>query len=62
MPNPRKEGTFFNMKMSQDLYDRLAEYCEVTGIPKTTVVEKALRGYLDKAEEDSHILEKYSNK
>ena len=56
MPTPKKAGTYFNMKMEQELYDRMTAYCSSTGVPKTTVVEKALKAYLDEAETDQRML------
>ena len=55
MPRAKKEGTYLNIKLRQDLYDRLCEYCEESGMPKTTVTEKALEQYLDKKMKDDNI-------
>ena len=43
----KKDGEFVNVKVEQSLVDRLNQYVAETGFPKTVVVEKALRMYLD---------------
>lgn len=53
MPRAKKEGTYLNIKLRQDLYDRLCEYCEESGMPKTSVTEKALDQYLRERLDDT---------
>ena len=48
MPRPKKDGEFFNCYLRKDLMDMLNKYSEESGIPKTTIVEKALDEYLKK--------------
>ena len=48
MAKPKKNGHYYNIYMDSELYDRLAKYNAETSIPKTAVMEKALRLYLDK--------------
>lgn len=45
MSRERKEGTYLNIKLEQSLYDKLSQYSKETGIPKTTITEKALDAY-----------------
>ena len=47
MAKPKKNGHYYNTYMDSELYDRLTKYNAETSIPKTAVVEKALRLYLD---------------
>lgn len=42
-----KHATYY---ISTEVLVLLDKYCEDTGIPKTTIVEKALKAYLDKKE------------
>lgn len=43
---PCKPHKPFSMKMKEEVYEKLTEYSEKTGIPKTTVVEKAIEAYV----------------
>ena len=43
MVRAKKEGQFLNTKLPQDIFDKVTEYSERTRIPKTAVVEMALR-------------------
>lgn len=44
----RKESEHFSAKIEKTIFDRLADYSDTTGIPKTRVVEQALNMYLDR--------------
>ena len=43
----KKDGKFFNLYMNKHLLERLDKYGEESGYTKTTIVEKALKSYLD---------------
>lgn len=43
----RKESEHFSAKIEKTIFDRLTDYSDTTGIPKTRVVEQALNMYLD---------------
>lgn len=45
---PKKDGEFVNAKLERSLADRFNKYVAETGFPKTVVIEKALKMYLDK--------------
>ena len=47
MPRQKKDGKFVNFYMDAKLLERLEEYCKETGIPKTTVIEKAVDFWLE---------------
>ena len=48
MARERKDGEFVNVKVRQDIADRLNQYTKESMIPKTAIVEKAIEEYLDK--------------
>ena len=56
MARPKKNGTFLNVCIDTPVYDRLAEYCEEAGQPKTVAVQRALTLYLDEYEEKQRKL------
>lgn len=47
MARAKKDGKFFNCYIKQDLWEKITEYSEVTRLPKTAIVEKALEDYFD---------------
>lgn len=46
MPRAKKDGKFLNCYVDREILEKLEQYCNETGIPKTSVVEKALGQYL----------------
>ncbi len=48
MARERKDGEFVNVKVRQDIADRLNQYTKESMIPKTALVEKAIEEYLDR--------------
>lgn len=48
MARERKDGEFVNVKVRQDIADRLNQYTKDSMIPKTSIVEKAIEEYLDR--------------
>ena len=48
MARQRKDGEFINVKIRQDIADKLNQYAKDSMIPKTSIVEKAIEEYLDK--------------
>lgn len=53
MAKPKKDGKYVNIYMERELAERLESYSDETGIPKTFVIEKAVKAYLEKKEESS---------
>ena len=47
MAKAKKDGKFFNCYLNRTLWERLTRYSDVTGVPKTVVIEKSLSKYLD---------------
>lgn len=48
MARPKKEGSYLNAKLPAEIIERVNAYSEATRIPKTAIVEMALKEYLDK--------------
>ena len=51
MPRAKKEYRPFSIRMASNIYERMHEYCENTGVPKTAMIERAISMYLDDYEE-----------
>lgn len=47
MGRPKKNGKYLNICIELPIYERLEAFCEESGQPKTTAVERALLAYLD---------------
>lgn len=50
MPRQKKEYSPVSIKMNQAVFKRLQAYSEESGVPKTTVIERAIARYLDEKE------------
>lgn len=48
MPRGKKDAKNFACKFDREIFERLEEYCELSGQSKTTVVERAVQKYIDK--------------
>lgn len=42
MARPKKDSSPVTIRMDKKVYDRLNAFCERSGQPKTTVIERAL--------------------
>ena len=47
MARAKKEAENFSCKIAAEIYKKLEEYCRVSGLSKTAVVEKAVERYVD---------------
>ena len=56
MPRPKKDGKVINYYVRKDLVDRLDAYSEKSMIPKTSIIEAALKKYLDEVDPDENKL------
>ena len=56
MARPKKNGTYLNVCIETQLYERLEELCKDAGQTKTVAVERALVAYLDDYEEKKRLL------
>ena len=51
MGRPAKDSKALNLRLDSKVCDRLKEYCQETGITKTTAVERILTAYFDVRDE-----------
>ena len=47
MTRRKKEGTYINIKIRQDIYEQFCEYAERKGQTKTMAMERILEKYLE---------------
>ena len=47
MARPKKDGKYVNFYMNSELLKKLEEYCEETGLSKTTAIERFIAKGLD---------------
>ena len=47
MPREKKDAKNFACKFDKEIFERLEEYCDLSGQSKTLVVERAVQKYLD---------------
>ena len=52
MGKPRKDGQRFNMVMDRSLYNRLTFYADEKGQTMTTALERILKQFFDKTDEE----------
>ena len=48
---PKKPNHPVTVRLEQELYDRLNDFCERSGQPKTVAIERALKAYIDDYDE-----------
>ena len=47
MPQAKKDARNFGCKLDRATFERLEEFCAISGQSKTLVVERAIRKYID---------------
>lgn len=47
MARPKKPNHPVTVRLEQELYDRLNDFCERSGQPKTVAIERALAMYIE---------------
>ena len=47
MPREKKDAKNFACKFDREIFERLEEFCQLSGQNKTMVVERAVQKYLD---------------
>lgn len=47
MPQKKKDARNFGCKLDRATFERLEEFCAISGQSKTLVVERAIRKYID---------------
>lgn len=50
MPMPSKSYRIVNCKIDKEMYDKLVEICERTGLSKTKAIERAIKLYHEEFE------------
>ena len=58
MSRPKIYRKALNCKVNGNIWDRLDEFCNDTGLSKTVAVEHAIEYYLKKKQEEKEILQK----
>lgn len=48
MPREKKDAKNFACKFDRGIFEKLEEYCRISGLNKTLVVERAVQRYLEK--------------
>ena len=63
MPRSKKDAKILNIKLATPVYEKLEEFCEESGMSKTTATEKILYQFFEKyfqqPEEERTIGEKH---
>lgn len=47
MPREKKDAKAFGCKFDREIYEKLEEFCKLSGQSKTLVVERAVEKYLE---------------
>ncbi len=47
MPREKKDAKNFTCKFDREIFEKLGEFCELSGQSKTLVVERAVEKYLE---------------
>ncbi len=47
MARQKKNGRYVNYYIEKDVVDKLDQYCEETGLTKTTAIERILKDFFD---------------
>lgn len=48
MPRQKKDAKNFACKFDREIFEKLEEFCQISGQNKTLVVERAVQKYLEK--------------
>ena len=54
MPRQKKEYSPVSLKMDKTVFERLQAYSDESGVPKTTIIERAITRYLDEKEKEAN--------
>ena len=52
MPRPKKDGRHINYYIDRMIYERLEEYADEKGQTMTTALERILKQFVDKTDEE----------
>ena len=56
MARPKKDNVPVSLRIEIELFDRLNQFCEDSGQPKTVAMERALTMYIDDYYEKQEII------
>lgn len=62
MGRARKDSKPFSIRMDREVYDNVSRYCEETGVPKTTLIERAVSSYIKEYDREKRIVEAFNEK
>lgn len=62
MGRAKKDSKPFSIRMAQSVYDDLCRYCVETGVPKTTLIERAVSCYIKEYDREKKIVEAFNGK
>lgn len=48
MSRPKKDAKNLNIKLDREIFDRLEQFCDETGMTKTTATEKILTQFFER--------------
>jgi predicted DNA-binding protein len=58
MARPKKDNVPVSVRMERAIYEKMCQFCEDSGQPKTVAVERALEMYIDNYYEKMGIEDK----
>ena len=58
MPREKKDSKAFGCKFDREIFERLEEFCQLSGQHKTAVVERAVEKYLEENLEKMRVFSK----
>lgn len=47
MPRPKKDAWILNIRLATPFFDQLEQFCDESGMNKTTAVEKIMKQFFD---------------
>lgn len=56
MARPKKDNVPVSLRIEKELFERLNQFCEDSGQPKTVAMERALTMYIDDYYEKQEII------
>ena len=48
MPRQKKDSQPFSIRMDKTIYEKLVQFCDESGQPKTIAIERAVEEYINK--------------
>ena len=58
MAKEKKDSKMISMRISNEVDERINNYCEITGATRTSVMERAVSVFLDRYDEEQEFLKK----